>query len=87
MIKPINGNVLVEPLRNQTEKIFKESDSRKDLQYALVVAIPPEGVILEKDLKLEVGDKIVYNPRTLTNLVFKDKLYGMVHRFNILAAV
>ncbi len=38
MISPLNGNILVKPIRNQTEKIFKESDSRKDLQYAVVVA-------------------------------------------------
>ena len=89
-LKPLNGNVLVEPLRNQTEKIFAESDSRKDLQYALVRALPPDPIILmvtedKVEVILKVGDKVVYNPRSLTVIVVKDEALGMVHERNLIA--
>lgn len=78
MLKPLNGNVCVTILKNESEDIFKDLDSRKDLQYAVVEAVT-EGS------KLEIGSKIVYNPRNLTNIVYDDKLYGFVHETIIIA--
>lgn len=106
-MKPLNGNILVKPIRNQTEKIFQEGDSRKDLQYATVIALPPEDIILNSSKnssivakigaylkkilnlnnKLKIGDKVVYNPRQLTTIIYEHDTYGMVHFQNLVAVV
>lgn len=77
---PLNGNVLVIVLRNQTEEVFSEADSKKDLQYAKVEKVA-EGS------KLEIGSKIVYNPRNLNNIVADGELKGFVHETQIIAIV
>lgn len=77
-MKPINGNVLVVVLRNQTEEIFREADSKKDLQYAKVEAV-------SEGSKLSVGSKIVYNPRNLNKIVDNGELKGFVHETQIIA--
>lgn len=86
-MKPLNGNILVKPIRNQTEKIFQEGDSRKDLQYATVEALPHEPIILSGGKALKVGDKVVYNPRQLTTIIYEHDTYGMVHFQNLVAVV
>lgn len=90
-IKPLNGFILVSPRRNQTEKVFKEDDSRRDLQYADVVALPYEEIILRNEGNkkeiLKLNDIVVYNPRTMTAIVHDNKVYGMVHNENLLAVL
>lgn len=86
-MKPLNGNILVKPIRNQTEAVFSESDSRKDLQYASVIKLPPEPIILSEGKTLAIGDEIVYNPRQLTTIVYEQNVYGMIHYQNLLAVV
>ena len=75
---PLNGNVLVTSVKDQVKSVFSQEDSRKDLQYAKVEAV-------SKGSKLRVGDIIVYNPRNLTDIVYKGKLKGIVHEGNIIA--
>ena len=87
MISPLNGNILVKPIRNQTEKIFKESDSRKDLQYAVVVALPPEPIVLSEVQNLEVDHVISYNPRNLLMIIVDGEARGMVHNESLYAKV
>ena len=75
---PLNGNVLVTPIKDQVKSVFSEGDSRRDLQYAKVDAVS-EGSLLE------TGKTIIYNPRNLTDIVYKGKLKGIVHEGNIIA--
>ncbi len=75
---PLNGNVLVTTLRDQVKSVFSEGDSRRDLQYAKVDAV-------SKGSAVELGSTIIYNPRNLTNIVYKGKLKGIVHEGNIIA--
>lgn len=91
-MKPLNGNVLVTPIKDQVKSVFSEGDSRRDLQYAKVDAITKKkfsiiDMIINLFLrsKLKVGDTIIYNPRNLTNIVYKGKLKGIVHEGNIIA--
>jgi len=91
MIKPLNGNILVMPRRNQTEKIFQEDDSRRDLQYAIVKALPPEEIIVVDEkgdpAPLQIEDMVVYNPRNMTKIVYGDDVYGVVHNLTLVAVV
>ncbi len=75
---PLNGNVLVTTLRDQVKSVFSEGDSKRDLQYAKVDAVSEGSTV-------ELGSTIVYNPRNLTNIVYKGKLKGIVHEGNIIA--
>lgn len=76
-MEALNGNVLVDPIKDQAVELFSESDSRKDLQYAKVL-------IVEEGSKLEVGDVVIFNPRSLTNIVVKGELKGALHESNIM---
>ena len=84
---PLNGNILVEPKRNQTEAIFKEDDSRKDLQYAIVRELPPEPIDLGNGKQLKLEDVVVYNPRNITMIIVEGKPLGMVHYLTLHAVV
>ncbi|KKL61084.1 hypothetical protein LCGC14_2198870 [marine sediment metagenome] len=90
---PLNGNVLVTPMKDQVKGVFTQSDSRRDLQYAKVDEVTERKITLLKRIlefffskpTLKVGDTIIYNPRNLTNIVYKGKLKGIVHEGNIIA--
>jgi len=76
--KPLNGNVLLEPIKNQA--VFKDADSRRDLQFATAKAVCDDSI-------LEVDQKIVYNPRNITSIEYEGKLYLVIHENNIIALV
>ena len=76
--KPLNGNVLLEPIRNQA--VFKDADSVRDLQFAIVRAICDGSV-------LEIEQKIVYNPRNVTTVQYKGNVYNVIHENNIIGLV
>lgn len=86
--QPLNGNVIVSPRPDQVVQIFKDPDSKKDLQYAEVLVTSKPWVMNEEMVttNLTVGDIIIYNPRTLNKLAVEGEgLLGIVHEGNIIA--
>ena len=76
---PLNGHVLVDPIVDQVKSVFSNPDSKKDLQYAKVLAVA-EGSLLK------VNDTIVYNPRSLNAINLEGVgLKGFVHEGIIIA--
>lgn len=78
--KPLNENVLAKPKRDVVKSAFQDADTRKDLQYAEVMAVC-EGS------KINIGDTIVYNPRNITNIEFEGDVYVVLFERNIVAIV
>lgn len=77
--QPLNGNILVEVKHDQVKEIFSDADSKKDLQYAEVIATS-EGSLLN------IGDLIIYNPRALNKINIKDVgLRGILNEGNVIA--
>lgn len=77
---PINENVLVVVLRDQTKEVYYEVDTRKDLQYARVEAV-------SEGSKLDIGAKIVFNPRNLHKIIVDGDLKGILHETQIIAII
>ena len=78
--RPLNENVLAKPKRDVVKSSFQEADNRRDLQYAEVMAVC-EGS------KINVGETIVYNPRSITNIEFEGDVYVVLFERNIVAIV
>tara|TARA_R110000851_G_scaffold95891_2_gene208201 strand:- start:30 stop:320 length:291 start_codon:yes stop_codon:yes gene_type:complete len=85
-IEPKMGHVLLEQERDINKAVFSESDAKKDLAYGTVEEIT-EGYLDQNGApsKLMVGDRIVFNPRSLTPLIVDGKLKGMLHERDIKA--
>jgi co-chaperonin GroES (HSP10) len=86
VIKPKNGQVLIEQERNLNKEVFSESDARKDLAYGVVEALTPDYVGSDGvKSTLKIGDRIIYNPRSLTPITVNNTLKGMLHERDIKA--
>ena len=86
VIEPKMGNILITQERDVNKRVFSNSDPKKDLAYGIVDAVTKDYVDANgQKSTLKVGDRIIYNPRTLTAIEVNNKLKGMMHERNVIA--
>ena len=87
---PLGDRVVLKELKaEETTKsgIVLPGQAQEKPQQAEVIAVGPGGVVDGKEVKMEVGDQVIYSKYAGTNVKLEDEEYIIVKQDDILAVV
>ena len=92
MIKPLNDRVLIKMIEAEVETksgIILTSASQEKPQIAEVIAVGPGGVINGNEVKMyvNVGEKVVFNKFSATEVKLDGVEYLIIRQGDILAVI